>query len=91
MLNNLSHEELSACFHSVRQEISGLRSEMGKQERETYLTRQEVSEMLKCDLSTVHNWTKAGILKAYGIGNRVYYKLSEIESSMIPLNRNRKN
>ena len=51
-----------------------------------YLTRNEVKELLKIDLSTVHNWTKRGKLKSYGIGNRVYYKRSEVEAAIKPLN-----
>jgi len=50
-----------------------------------YLTRNQVKEMLDVDLSTIHNWTKRGKLKAYGIGNRVYYKRSEIEKAIVPL------
>ena len=50
-----------------------------------YLTRAELSEMLHCDLSTIHNWTKKGKLKPYGIGNRVYYKRGEVELSLKPL------
>ncbi len=50
-----------------------------------YLTRAELAEILKCDLSTIHNWTKKGKLKPYGIGNRVYYKRNEVESSLKPL------
>jgi excisionase family DNA binding protein len=47
------------------------------------LTREEMSNLLKCDLSTIHNWTKKGKLHAYGIGNRVYYKRSEVEASLV--------
>lgn len=50
-----------------------------------YLTRNEVSEMLHVDLSTVHNWTKKGRIKSYGIGGRVYYKRSEIEDAIVEL------
>lgn len=50
------------------------------------LTRQEVAEMLSIDLSTVHNWSKQGKLSSYGIGNRVYYKHSEIEQAIVKLN-----
>lgn len=50
-----------------------------------YLTRNQVKEMLDVDMSTVHNWTKRGKLKAYGIGNRIYYKRSEIEQAIVPL------
>lgn len=54
---------------------------------EQYLTREEVSELLKISLSTIHNWTKRGILSAYQIGGRVYFKTSDIECSMIKLEK----
>jgi len=91
MLHNLSSEELSVCFTSIHQAIDSMKCELSKKDRETYLTRQEVADMLKCDISTVHNWTKSGKLRGYGMGNRVYYKLSEIESMMLPLFNKRKN
>ena len=50
-----------------------------------YLTRTGLAEMLQCDLATIHNWTKKGKLKPYGIGNRVYYKRVEVELSLKPL------
>lgn len=46
------------------------------------LTRRQVSEILCIDLSTVHNWTKSGILPAYRLGGRVYYKITDIENSL---------
>jgi hypothetical protein len=52
-----------------------------------YLTRTEVADMFKCDISTVHNWTVKGKLIPYGIGNRVYYKRSEVEAAIIPLGK----
>lgn len=54
---------------------------------EQYLTREEVSELLKISLSTIHNWTKRRILDPYQIGGRVYFKASDIESSMIKLGK----
>lgn len=51
-----------------------------------YLTRNQVKELLNVDLSTVHNWTKRGKLQAYGIAGRIYYKRSEVEQSIKPLN-----
>ena len=54
---------------------------------EQYLTREEVSELLKISLSTINNWKKKGILHPYQIGGRVYFKASEIESSMIKLEK----
>lgn len=51
-----------------------------------YLSRQDVSRMFGVDISTVHNWTKAGKLRALGISGRVYYLRSEVEASLKPLN-----
>ena len=47
------------------------------------MTREEVKNYFKCDMSTIHNWTKKGKLKAYYICGKVYYKRSEIENVTI--------
>lgn len=57
---------------------------MPKQQEE-YLGRSEVADLLKVNLSTIHNWCKSGKLKPYGMGNRVYFLKSDIEKSLIPL------
>lgn len=51
-----------------------------------YLSRNEVCEMLRIDLSTLHRWRKDGVLIAYGLGNRIYFKRNEIEA-LIEKNR----
>ncbi len=50
-----------------------------------YYTRKELSELFNCSLSTVYNWTVAGKLTAYGIGNRVLYRADEVHESLIKL------
>ncbi|WP_374464828.1 helix-turn-helix domain-containing protein [Chryseobacterium sp.] len=44
-----------------------------------YLTRSEVCKLLKIDLSTLHRWRKDGTIPSFGMGNRVFFKRSEIE------------
>jgi excisionase family DNA binding protein len=44
-----------------------------------YLTRSEVCKLLKIDLSSLHRWRKEGKIPSYGLGNRVYFKRSEVE------------
>ena len=51
-----------------------------------YLTRKEVSELFKVDLSTIHNWCKSGKLNPLRMGARVYFLRSDVEKSLIPLN-----
>ncbi|MFN5334260.1 MAG: helix-turn-helix domain-containing protein [Bacteroidota bacterium] len=91
VLNFINRSELTSCFDALHKQIQSISERsLSDTAQEIYLTRNEVAEMLKCDLSTIHNWTKAGTLNAYQIGGRVYYKKSEIEASMIPIHRLRR-
>ena len=75
-----------AIVSGVKVEIDQLKKEFQPKIPTEYLTRNEVKQLLNVDLSTIHNWTKKGKLRAYGIGSRVYYKRKEIEQSIKPLN-----
>ena len=44
-----------------------------------YLTRSEVCKLLKIDMSSLHRWRKEGKIPSYSMGNRVYFKRSEVE------------
>ena len=44
------------------------------------MTRKEVALYFKINIATVRNWSIQGILKKYGVGDRVYFKRSEVES-----------
>lgn len=50
-----------------------------------YLTRKEVSEILSITLPTIHEWSKRGVLTAYRLGNRVYFKSDEIDAAMVKI------
>lgn len=83
----LTPEDLQeAILRGIKAEIDTLKKEFQPKEPTEYMTREEVRDMLNIDLSTVHNWTKRGKLKAYGIGNRVYFKRKEVELAIKPLN-----
>ena len=77
----------TAIVEGVKSQLEDLKKNFQPKEPAEYLTRQEVAEMLKVDISTVHNWTIKGILKPYGIGRRVYYKRIEVESAIIELKK----
>ena len=74
-----------AIIDGVKTQLNDLKNHFQPKIPTEYLTRAEVKELLKVDLSTVHNWSKSGKIKAYGVGGRVYYKRSEIDSVIIPL------
>ena len=72
--------------------IDGLKTQFGDFKKsfttteDDLLTREETAELLKINLSTLHNWTKEKKLTSYGIGGRVYYKRNEIVQSLLKLN-----
>ena len=84
ILNNVSADEIFSLFKDLQTKLDDLKNNFELKAPTEYLTRSEVAQMLKCDLSTIHNWTKKGKLIPYGIGNRVYYKRSEVEAALIP-------
>ena len=49
------------------------------------LTRKTVKDMLNISYPTLNKLNKSGELPAYKIGRKVFYKLSDIEKSMIHL------
>ena len=73
-------------LQGFNKEIASLKNSFQPKEPEEFLTRKEAKELLKIDLSTLWAWTKRGKLKSYGIGNRIYYKRSEIEQNLTPIN-----
>lgn len=66
---------------TVQSELAAFFKENQKHAEE-WLTRDELKTMLKVSISTVNNWKKAGKLVAYGMGNKVYFKRSEVEKML---------
>ena len=57
-----------------------------------YLSRAEVVKLLKISLPTLHEWTKLHWLQSYKMGNRVLYKLEEVQNSLekVSFNKHKK-
>lgn len=68
------------------EELKNIRGNFQPKEPVELLTREETAQYLKISLSTLWHWSKNGVSPSYGIGNRVYYKRSEVESSLIKKN-----
>lgn len=75
--------QLCESNEQIKNELTEIKKNLQPKVPTEYLTRKEVAELLKCDLSTVHNWTKSGKLIAYYLGDRVYYKRAEIDAAMV--------
>lgn len=87
-LISISFDDLKDLFGQViKTELEAVKKQLQSKQPNEYLTRKEVSEMLKIDLSSVHNWSKRGILIPHQIGNRVYFKLQEVEEAIVKLKK----
>ena len=84
----ISPEEFQSLItRGIKEEIEKINAKLIPIREVELLTRNQTKELLKIDLSTLHNWTKEGRLKSYGIAGRVYYKRNEIEECLIPLKK----
>ena len=82
----ISPEQLrTAISNDVKGQLDELKKSFQPKTPQELLTRTETAKLLKINLSSVHNWTKKGLLKPYGISGKVYYKRSEVESALIEL------
>lgn len=88
VIHNTSPEELSNHISNVveekfkelqRKKVLADKSE----EQEELLTVEETLAFLKCSKQALWNWRKNGILPSYRLGNRVYYKKSDIFKKLV--------
>lgn len=83
----MSNSLFQTYAESLKQEIlREIRSILGNKNcEEKILTREETAEYLKVNKSTLWNWHQRGELVPYGIGSRVYYKMSDILEALTRL------
>jgi len=79
----------SMMTNIIRTEVNLFKRQFLKNQNSDLLTRKETAALLKIDLSTLWEWSRGESpkLKAHGFGTRrVYYKKSEIPTSLIRKN-----
>lgn len=87
LLHNLAPKDLQELIEkTVIKQLETFVKNVPIENQDELLTRVEASNLLKINISTLHNWTKKGNIIAYGIGNRVYYKRGEFMGSLIRIN-----
>jgi excisionase family DNA binding protein len=85
ILNGLTPEEFKRLIGEAIEEKLFAKAQVKEEARNGFITRSEVKQLLKISYPTLNIWTKAGWLKAYKMGNRVYYKLQEVEQALTDL------
>jgi len=83
-LINLTTDKLQEIIsEALKEQLKDIHSSENKPLPE-FITRKEASEMLQVTYMTLRSWHKKKALKAHSIGNRVYYKLTDIQEAMKP-------
>lgn len=83
-LNGITLQQLAEAITPLLQKTDEL-DIISNSEKEL-LTRIEVCELLSINKTSLWKHTKSGRLKSYGLGNRVYYKRSEVLEAVKPIN-----
>lgn len=88
LLQNLSTDELTQLIKSgVKSQLDDFKKDFTTQNPDELLSREQTCKLLQIDSSTLWHWTNKGKVKAYGIGNRRYYKKAELLECLIPVNK----
>mgnify|MGYP001145785080 CR=1 FL=1 len=88
ILQNLNTKDLTELIKDgVKSQLNDFKETLNTQNPDVLLTREQTCKMLQIDSSTLWHWTNKGKVKAYGIGNRRYYKKAELLESLKPLNK----
>ena len=82
-LNGITLEQLAEALKPLLQTIAP--TEQTQPEKEL-ITRAELSELLSINYTTIWKHTKSGRFLSFGIGNRVFYKRSQILEAVKPIN-----
>ena len=88
LLQNLNTADLTQLIKDgVKSQLEDFKKTLQTHNPDELLTRTETCKYLQIDSSTLWHWTNKGKVKAYGIGNRRYYKKAELLESLKPLNK----
>lgn len=88
LLQSLNTADLTQLIKDgVKSQLEDFKETFNTHNPDELLTREETCKYFQIDSSTLWHWTNKGKVTAYGIGNRRYYKRSELNESLTPLKK----
>ena len=84
-LNGITIEQLAEALKPLLQSQKKVDESVSNEDE--LLTREQVCKLLSINKTTLWKHTKSGKLKSLGLGNRVYYKKSEVLQAVKHLNQ----
>jgi excisionase family DNA binding protein len=86
MMDQLDFKQIVNSLSEFNRELAYSRQNPTKDASEELLTVAAAAAFLKIHRTTLYNWTKKGVIPRYGINSKVYYKKSDLLSSLVLLN-----
>ena len=78
---------ISECVKSQIQELINATNKEQLKDENDLLSRKETAVFFKVSLVSIHSWMKDGIIKPYKVGNRTFFKKSELINVVESSNR----
>lgn len=86
ILIQITEEKLTEIIlKGVKKELEHLIKEFQPKLPPKWIPRKEVSKMLGVSFTTLYSWHKKGVLIAYSIGHKVYYRLDDVHGALTPI------
>ena len=82
MIENTSLEELVSEIELIVKQVIKDMEFADRHKSNKPLTRVEAKKLLNVSFVTLNKWNKLGILPAFSVGTRIYYKWDDIEEAM---------
>jgi hypothetical protein len=89
-IEGVESAEIFAQFEGLRHEIKQLKTQIQAKEPNTLWSRTHTAKALSVSLVTLDDWTDKGILQAYRLGSRIYYKSKEVNEALQSIQKGKK-
>jgi hypothetical protein len=94
ILQSITPQELTSLIsESVKIQVKELLSNSSTKSsinEDDFLTRKDTALLFNVSVNTIHDWTNAGIIKVYKMGNRSYYKRTELLKTLFNSNTDKR-
>jgi hypothetical protein len=86
IITGMTINELAQAIFEIFKEYITQQALSNSEENDDLITIPETCKILRINKTTLWKHTKSGRLTKYGIGNRVYYKKTEVLASIVKIN-----
>lgn len=87
-LHNINPQDLkNEILEGIQEKLDKFSQNFKPKDPTVWLSRKDVCELLGISLVTIHDWSKKGILHPFKMGNRVRFRRSDIEQTLLQSNK----